>query len=127
MKNLNFLAAKVERQAAPEGNLRKPGLLLFRRCAIALHLSQQITAVIFLADFDHVLVGDVAPGVVIMKSRRNQETNRLFDRAGDGFSLLPGNSFRTQRVENHHSFVSGDNAAVEARGRKYVIAGNELS
>ena len=69
VENLNFLAAEVDRQAIPIGYLREPGLLILRRDTIPFHLSEEIGAVVFMADLDHVVVGHVAPRIVIVKSR----------------------------------------------------------
>ena len=62
-----------------------------------------------------------------MKSRGNQKANRLLDHTRDGFALLPRDGFRTQRVEDDDSFARGDDAAIKACGREYIITGYELS
>jgi hypothetical protein len=94
---------------------------------IALHLGEQIGAIIFVTDFDNDPVGNIAPRIIVMESRGNQKANGLLDLTRDGFALLPRDGFRSQRVEDDDSFACGDDAAVKARGRKYIITGNELS
>ena len=94
---------------------------------VSLHLGEQIGAVIFVTDFDDVLVSNVAPRIIVMESRGNQKANRLLDHTRDGFALLPRDGFRSQRVEDDDAFAGVDDAAVKASGREYIIAGNELS
>ena len=93
VENLNFFAAEMNRQAIPIGYLREPGLLIFRRDTIPLHLSEEIGPVVFVADLDNVLEGNVAPRIVIVERRGNQKANRLFDHTGNHFSLLACDGF----------------------------------
>ena len=117
----------MDRQAIAVGDLRQPGVLFVGRRAISLHLGKQIGPVILVADFDHVLVGNVAPRVIIVESRRNQKAHRLLDLTRDRFAFLPRDGFRTERVEDDDSFIRSDDAAVKTRGREDIIARYQLS
>jgi hypothetical protein len=117
----------MDRQAIAVGDLWQPGLLFVGRRAISLHLGQQIGPVILVADFDHVRVGNVAPCVIIVESRRNQKAHRLLDLTRDRFAFLPRDGFRSERVKDDDSFISCDEAAVKTGGREDVITRYQLS
>src|ERR1043165_52202 len=98
----------------PECDLRQPGFLFLLRCVIALHLSKEIAAVLLLTDPNHVRVRNIAPRVIIVKCRRNKETNRLLDQSSNGFALLASDFLGTQGVDNDNALAGRDNSAIEA-------------
>ncbi len=62
-----------------------------------------------------------------MEGRGNQKANRLLNLIRDGLALLPRDRFWGQRVEDDDAFAGGDDAAIEAGGGEYIVAGSELA
>ena len=69
IENLNLFSAKMERDPLTIGLIRKSRFLLLGWRLLPLHLIQEIGTVIFMADLDNVLVGDVTPRVVVVEGR----------------------------------------------------------
>jgi hypothetical protein len=81
IENLYLLATEVNRHAVPEGLVRQHGGLLRRRHLVLLHHVEQIGFVIFVADPDDILIGDVAQRIIAVEGRGNQIADGLPDRA----------------------------------------------